>query len=674
MKVFGLRLVIVSLCAFLLFPNVTADLQTDIESKITDMWKFEDNLNSTMGAVNFTATGTINYVTAKLGKGVNIDLGEYLSSSDKTNEGTGDYTILCWVNPDSVTNYPTILDNLENDDGFELRKESGGGIRFTSGEGGSYDDVTGTTAPNVNSWELWGGMKNGSNIHTIYNNSFEGTVATTGYVKNTQDFYIGIRSDLVTTTRFDGVVDDCILLNDAINQTALDFVYNNGAGVSFLVTTNYYLAITALDNTTDSSINNFNSSVYFLNGTLLYTNTTSTGTINFNMTNDIISNYTVTFSAEDYKDLNKTVEWLGTNVNYQFKTVPVPSVNFTFYDEISKTPINNVSYQLIFDDAAINGSTTNGYVYIELNNTGDLEIVYDADDYFLRKYFINITKETDAVSNLYLLNESADNVAEISYLVTDQSGVNLEDAKISALRRYVVNGVAVYEVVEMSESNVNGQGSLHLEKLNPDYKFLITYNGETVLLTGDNQIFENSIIFKATIGVRITETLYELNSLVYDLDYDNYSFELIWSDSSAVIDEMCLNVYRYLSTGRVLINSSCSSSSTGGFDLGIGGTIGTYEAIVSATVDGNNYLIATLNKKLDNIAANIEVEGLFWTAIFVVVAATVGVFSPVVSIIFTVMALIISSMIGLASIGQGSLIFIGSIAGFIIYSFRRGGA
>jgi hypothetical protein len=435
-----------------------------------------------------------------------------------------------------------------------------------------------------------------------------------------------------------------------------------------------FLTVTAKDGNTDNAINTFNASLYYPNGTFYVADNTLSGSIIFNLSDQIEGNYTLFMYVDNYKDQNTTINYVGSSVNYEFVTYPAPTINLSFYNEISKEVIENVTYELIFSDYAITGNTTTGYKYFDLNSSGLLEIVYYSDDYYQRKYYINLSPETNANISLYLINESATNVAEISYLVTDQAGVNLEGAQISALRRYVENNVPVFEVVEMSESNINGEGAFYLQKQTPDYKFIVTYNGRTVLITGGDQLFSNNIILKATIGDSPTEVLYDFQSLVYSLEYNNFTYDLTWSDTNAVISNICLDVYRYLSTGKTLTNSSCSPATSGSIELGIGGTSGSYEAVVTATYDGQSYLLTNLHTKLDGIKEALGVEGVFWTAVFVVVAATIAIFSPFISIIFAVVALIVSSMLGIISVSQGALMFIGSIAGFIIYSFRRGGA
>lgn len=487
---------------------------------------------------------------------------------------------------------------------------------------------------------------------------------THGVNSQTKDFAIGWRGDGLTYGYWNGIIDEFKVYDSLLTQQDVnkDYYLDN------------FITVRLYDARDNSTINNFNSSIYYPNGTLFLSNTTSSGIAKFNLTNEILGNYTVFTYIDGFKDQNITLEYLNNSIQHNFYTYPAPTINLTFYDEITRLAINNVDYELIFDNSAITGSTSNGHQYFELNNTGDLEIVYNSDGYFQRKYFINVSTETEGEVALYLINQSADNVGEISYLVTDQAGVNLDGARISVLRRYVINNNAVFETVEMSESNVAGEGFFHLEKINPDYKFLVTYEGKTVLITSGEPISKNSIILKANTRTSPTEIIYDIQGLYTNITYSNYTYSFTWIDSNNVMDNICLNVYRYLSTGKTLTNSSCSSSSVGTISLGIGGTSGSYEAVATGVYNSYSYVLDNDFKKLDGISSSMSLEGLFWVLILVVVAATIGSYNPIVSIVFSVAALAIASVLGILSISQGALTFIGSIAGFIIYAFRRSGA
>lgn len=452
--------------------------------------------------------------------------------------------------------------------------------------------------------------------------------------------------------------------NPVIGDVDTIIFYDSGLGYRFRnYTGNYNNLVGCVGKTVNISIEFDNDYFYSLkcNGTTVLTNHKR---YQFNLTN------------YDYVILTAGTTGVGGN-KLKFDDVELyqepPTVNLTFYDEKTRQGINNVSYELYIGNTAVLANTTTGTTNLEINDTGILEIVYNSDGYYLRRYFLNITSESNEDINLYLLNSSLTNADEISYSITDQSGVNLDGALISVLRRYSINDVTTYETVEMSESNLNGEGYLHLEKYDATYLFSVEYEGDTILITGDNVLSKDSIVLKGTVGDRVTEGLYDLYGITYSLSYANFNHTLVWSDSEGNLENICITTYRYLATGKITTNSSCSTSTAGTIILGIGGTTGNYETVVIATIGGEEYVLVTDTRNLNDVGTNIGIEGLFWIIILVVVVGFMGSFSPVTAVLLTVFSLIMATIMGIASFTMGGLMFLACIAGFIIYSLRKKG-
>lgn len=428
-------------------------------------------------------------------------------------------------------------------------------------------------------------------------------------------------------------------------------------------------------------LDNYTINLYDENLSLLETGYTNTNVAWFNMSDkDINLNYTLTFNKSGYFNVNHTFNYtrnhtLGNLYDYTFTTLKVPVITMNFYDEITKTLVTNVNYSLYFDTIATQGDAATGQTAsIYLNETGELEIEYEKNDYDLRQYYLNVTSQTNTTLDLYLLNEG--NSTLTNFLITDEAGVNLEGAELSVLRRYIDDGNTIFEIVEMAKSNNNGEGSVYLQQNDATYKFIVRYNGEIIATTNPARIFSNSLIFSGKVGDQVTETLYNIVGLSNTLSYNDANLVTTsWVDSVGVLDELCLYIYNTRGSGINLLNSSCSTANTGSIVLGFNNVSGSYEArvVASTTTDSVDYVIDTLNIKIDNFAAEIGVQGVFWTAVYVIVAATLAFYSPIVAIVLMIIGLIVASFM-FVSLSIGTLMLIIAAAGFLLYAFRRGGA
>lgn len=429
-------------------------------------------------------------------------------------------------------------------------------------------------------------------------------------------------------------------------------------------------------------LDNFTITLYDENQTLIESGYTNTNVAWFNMSDkDINLNYTLKFNKSGYFNVNHTFNYtrnhtLGNLYDYTLTTLKVPVISVNFYDEVTEQTINNVSYKLIFDTIATEGNTTTGSVSnIYLNATGLMEIEYISTSYPVRHYYLDVESQTNTSLDLYLLNEN--NATATSYLITNQAGVPLTNATLSVLRRYIEDGTPQYKVVEMAKSNNQGEGGIYLQQVTAMYQFMVTYQGETIAITNPSQIFNNNIVIRGNVGEDVTQILYDLNNITYSGNYENYNFTITWSDNIGTLEQICIDIYRLRAGEKTRINNSCSSSLTGTIIIGVDNeTSATYEGVVYATTttSSNSVIIDTINAKVDDVFANIGVQGIFFTAIFVVVTAFVAIgISPVAAILLSVFGLIMSAFLGFLSISTGTIFLISAAGGVLLYAFRRGG-
>jgi len=474
--------------------------------------------------------------------------------------------------------------------------------------------------------------------------------------------------------------DGTYLSNSYIGDVAAA-AFNRGFGATtgyLRITDAQNFVYTTFYNEYDSVlIQDFNASIYDESLSLIAENSTTNGVIGFNLTGESNQNYTIFVSSAGYLTKNTTFEFISPNTyDLQLNTTFVPAIKLNFYDEVTKQTINNVSYKLIFENVATETNTTTGTTpEIQLNATGLLEIEYISNNYPIRHYYLDVSSQTNTSIDLYLLNEN--NATSTDYLITNQAGVPLTNATLSVLRRYIEDGSTTFKVVEMAKSDSSGEGEINLQNGVATYKFIINYEGNVILITNPTQIFNTNIVLRGSVGEDVTSTLYDIIGLSYTANFNNPLFELSWQDSGTSVEQVCLDVYRLRAGTKLLINNSCINSGTGSISLGIDNTTsGDYTAIASARTTNNDtsIILTTINKKIDDISSTIGVQGIFFTAILVIVAALVAIrLSPIVAILMSVAALIFAGIIGILSIGIGTIFLISAAGGVLLYAFRRGG-
>lgn len=391
--------------------------------------------------------------------------------------------------------------------------------------------------------------------------------------------------------------------------------------------------------------------------------------------------YNALMTKDGFKSVNQTFTHVaGVDTLILFTTRITPSINISFFDELNQERLTGINYKLIFDDFATEAnSSSESSLFIDLNNTGELEIEYSRPEYFQRHYFLNITAQTNASINLYLLNNTESNHNLVSYTIGDQDGTALTDVTLKVLRRYVVSGVPQFEVVEMSKSDVNGEGGIYLEQNDGTYKFFVEKNGVIILTTEENQVFQNSISLRADLAESvITSTVgtTELN-VTFSFVEATLSLTTNWNDPSGITTQLCVDI-KQIARKITVVNDTCGTGSTGSVVLGLPNITGNY--VVYATQITNTEFsdkpAGTFSITLADIKEAIGVSGLFYLMMFTVMGALIGMSifqNSTATIALTVVGFIIGILFRITELGWVAAMSTVLIGGFLIYSIRKFG-
>lgn len=442
------------------------------------------------------------------------------------------------------------------------------------------------------------------------------------------------------------------------------------------------ITVFANNTNTGTSLADFNVSLYNSSGSLLRYNFTNT-TTGFVWLGENLDNYTITFDKTGFLANNYTFEYLNATQGHTFLATEVPTLNLTFYDEQTNELLTkNVTFSVLFGDGtAFNGSTSTGFSSNVSVATGIVEITYDSELYHERKYFVNMSPLNVSALRLYLLNKTAENVAQIDYRVTDENFKILPDAYVKVMRRYIESGAEVTRVVEISKSDINGEGFVHVEKVTADYQFIIEYLGNVVLITEISPIKDATTNLRVSVDEDVVESLFDKTDITTNLTFNNVTrkFTFIYNDPNNIVEEICLRISRILGSGSRLVNSSCLSTATGTITLGIPVDTGNYVAY--AYIDTNTEFSEHPLEQLsiiDTTEGNLQSFGLFG-ALLIALGLTFGGLvvsrgNPTVTLtMFGVGIVVVSAFLNLAIFTYTTIAVMLFLIIFVIGILRRRG-
>lgn len=164
-------------------------------------------------------------VAGKYGKAANFDQ-SYLTTTDPSDfdfAASNDFTLTTWAKTSGDASSMFLISKVDGTNGgYKLYQDSSGNYCFDIDDDSSWtpDDSTCTSGTDYgdDEWHHISAIKNGTNsisiyIDGVYANS-DTSIATTGTLVNSSDFYIGIDSD-ESTGNFTGQLDDTKIYNYA---------------------------------------------------------------------------------------------------------------------------------------------------------------------------------------------------------------------------------------------------------------------------------------------------------------------------------------------------------------------------------------------------------------------------------------------------------------------------
>lgn len=492
------------------------------------------------------------------------------------------------------------------------------------------------------------------------------------------------------------------------NYTAQTFTnYNSStdltANLSYYYYTNYTFTPEVIETTISPFIFIINTSSFVDSTavTLTYNNTAQT------VTKTSFANYdlfTSNVEAPTLKsDSNITFIW-----NYTINSASLGNKigSFTENQSVIKIGIDNcttynthaINFTVIDDDTAaiIPNATLNGaFTAYNVGSLGSVPFnltwaIRDNSDYglcidpnstsFLFSAQLEYSASGYAEKNYYFNNNTLDNVTEIIELILT-NGTTATTITITDQDDNVVQDVYVYvlsydfgtdtaKTSEIVKTDSYGKAIAQIVTTNKWYKFILVYEGLTVLETEPQKVLTNELNFRINLLQDYFVDYNDALEVSCDVDYSNSTgfFTYTFNDPTGNIASGCLKVVKKEIYSDTLVNQTCVTSSGGTIDIAINNTdpyqFMGYGYIV---VDNNNFACDTDVADLSQTWRTYGTSGLFPSLILAITLPMVSILFPPGAIIIMMMTFIVLSLIGLFHISWPYMISLMILGGITLF-------
>jgi len=361
------------------------------------------------------------------------------------------------------------------------------------------------------------------------------------------------------------------------------------------------------------------------------------------------------------------------------------TLNFTVYDEINLTRQKPFTFDGDFNfwigtgivkqnNSFSNSSAADFPLCMFPNNTNfkiDATIEYNT--------LINLTYTP---RNYYFQNDIINSTLQHTFMYLLESSkatsfiIKVQDANLLPLSEHLVYiqryfpGEGVYKTIQIVKTDDNGQSVAFFETETVDYRFIVTYNGVTLLTTSSRKIFGETAPFTITltIGENLGEPWGDFNSL------EDLNLTLTWNKTSNIVTFTYIDTSETFESGRLLVvaqnfssyssnicnTNSSESASIITCDVGLltSNETGSYTATAYITRAGVETIVRTISFRIESLSDIFGMMGIFLGWMIIMVAAFSFIWNEIAGIWVVNTAIIFVNLIGLVSFG---LMFITAI-------------
>lgn len=339
--------------------------------------------------------------------------------------------------------------------------------------------------------------------------------------------------------------------------------------------------------------------------------------------------------------------------------------------QFSKKWSNNNSVAVCIPNGLLNSTT---YMV-------DFVVGYDTSSH-VREFFY---MDNGTLDNTNYFNSYTDNTIDLLDLATadsttflfeytDQDNQEVEDIIVHTFRKYI--GEGVFREVERSKQDNAGQTHVHLVEEDVIYYFMITQYGN-ILFTSDTY---NAKCLSTPCEISLSASATAQNWSVIDNEGGQYSVSVnkatrivTTTFSLDSIDLVNATVYRFYNGNISYVNGSSLTATSGSIDIYV--PLAYDNSTFFVAIYNNNVFVKSVWVSLTESARDyFGTFGAILGGLIVVAMMLMAVSEGAGFIIFTVLALIIVSIMQLVDLGWMALISIICAGGIIIWKLvnRRG--
>jgi len=651
---------------FNLAPTVTLNSPDTNQTSNTVIfnWTVEDDVqvdNSTLyidGVLNQTIThGTSNYTSEQLS--LTLGDGNYnwsvIAADDEGEENTPTYNYFSIDSTDPIVNitYPTNGTNF-----LSFVNPANITLNFTA------------TDTNIDTCWFYNGTANITLTCGANSSELLGTGDHTiiYYVNDT----FGNLAETSTTFNINIVTENKTYTDPAVEAETYDF--------------NFTLTATTI---TD------------FNGTFWYNNVAQTTTYADNGTAGLLGSRIVTPTIG-----NITFYWNywldGTNYNsslfshnvYALQNLTIssaacpagldPALTYNFQDEQNSSIVNSTvdyifRYGITNNTARTTAGTFNDIVDFNvcINSTvwnnysiGYGETQYEATGYSDRRYY---TFSGNRLTNVTINNTlySLISGSSTSFLFTIQkSDLSVYDNVYLTLNRWYPEE-DTYRVVEMSKTDDEGQTVMKVEIEDVDYRVGVYYpNGTLIYLAAPFRLvcIAAPCSYTLTVPDDAGDSFTNWKNLQVSLNFNTTTniFDLTYNDPSQDTDTFNMSVFKDTGRSNLLICTDSAESYTGVLTCNVSGYTGTLRAVGFRTASPQTSVISKI--VVVGSTALGKVPALFITMLVMIFLVSVGIVSPILTVILAVLGFIPALALGIMPL---PILFIVAAMGFIVIHFIK---
>lgn len=261
-------------------------------------------------------------------------------------------------------------------------------------------------------------------------------------------------------------------------------------------------------------------------------------------------------------NINNSVQYNKTyNVN-------ISKIILNIYDIDTLNYITQLTEVSLISSNGYNGTTTTGKLNISDINfiSEQYQIIAESSGYTTETIYFNYDNQQELIKNIYLINSSNSNAGTINIEVTADTGQLISGAICGVLQW--IPSQNSYVSVSEGTTNSNGLVTLNI-LLNVNlYKFQCSKSGASV--TSPSQIIAttgSTIPLVLNTGVTgVIPNYFESITYSFTNTSVNGTHQLLnftFSDSNNLVNTGCINYYKKVGTKLTLLDSACSSTSSG---------------------------------------------------------------------------------------------------------------